>query len=112
MLAGVAAAFAGLTGLAVGFVRLAFLVLTLFGGFGILLYAVAWALLPSNDETQSPVERWLENLGTPGTRTAAILIGIAVLILLAPFAPFAVVAAAALALIGIYLTRRSTSPKE
>ncbi len=105
VLAGVAAALARPTGIAVGFIRLAFLVLALVGGFGLLLYAVAWVLLPSSEETEAPAERWLSNLTTPGTRAGAVLIGVATLILLAPFAPFAVLAAGALLIAGIVLTR-------
>ncbi len=112
VLAGVAAAIAGRTGLAVGFVRLAFLVLALFGGFGVLLYAAGWTLLPSSDRAESPAQTWMRRLQTPGSRTGAVLIGIAVLIVLAPFAPFAAIAAAVLLVAGIYLTRSNSSSEE
>lgn len=111
-MAGVAAAIADLTGIAVGFVRLMFLVLTLFGGFGLLLYAIGWTLLPSSDAISSPAESWFANLRTPGRRLGAVLIGVAALVLLAPFAPFAVLAAAVLFAVGIYLTGSTRTPKE
>ncbi len=105
VLAGVAAALGDLTGIATGFIRLAFLALAFLGGFGLLLYVVAWILLPSSDSSESPAERWLHDLTTPGKRTGAVLIGVAALILLLPFAPFAVIAAGALLIAGIFLTR-------
>lgn len=112
VLAGVAAAIAERTRIAVGFVRLVFLVLALFGGFGVLLYAVAWALIPSSDRRESPAQSWMRRLQTPGSRTGAVLIGIAALIVVAPIAPFAVIAAAALLVAGIYLTRSKSSSEE
>ena len=109
VLAGVSAALGELTGIATGFIRLVFLVLALFGGFGVLLYAVGWVLLPSSDAAQSPAEQWMSNLTTPGKRTGAVLIGIAALILLAPFAPFAVIVAAALLVAGLIFTRNKNN---
>jgi phage shock protein PspC (stress-responsive transcriptional regulator) len=107
VLAGVAAAIATATGIATGFVRLAFLALTFLGGFGVLLYAVMWVLLPSDDADASPAEHWLANLRTPGRRTGAVLIGAAALVVLLPFAPLAVIAAGALLIVGLYLTRNN-----
>jgi phage shock protein PspC (stress-responsive transcriptional regulator) len=96
VLGGVAAAVAGQTGASVGLIRLGFVVAALFGGFGIVLYLAAWALLPSDDEETTPAERWLHNLTTPGKRLGAFLIGIAGLIVLAGAAPATVLAAAVL----------------
>ena len=96
VLGGVAAAVAGHTGSSVGLVRLGFLVTALFGGFGIVLYLAAWALLPSDDEDTSPAERWLHNLTTPGKRLGAFLIGVAGLIVLAGAAPATILAAVVL----------------
>ena len=108
VLAGVAAAIADATGIATGFVRLAFLALTFLGGFGALLYAVMWVLLPSDEADASPAEQWFTNLRTPEKRTGAVLIGAAALLLLLPFAPFAVIAAGVLLIAGMYLTRNNS----
>lgn len=85
VLGGVAAAIADATGIAVGVVRLAFILSVLFGGLGIVLYASAWALIPSQGDDHSAAERWLVGLTTPGHRIGAALIGAAVLIVLLPF---------------------------
>jgi phage shock protein PspC (stress-responsive transcriptional regulator) len=40
-------------------VRLAFAVLTVFGGFGVLLYLIAWVILPEEDQDTSIAESWV-----------------------------------------------------
>ena len=50
MVAGVCAGLAGYFKVDVNLVRLAFGVLTVFYGLGILLYLIAWVLLPEEDE--------------------------------------------------------------
>ena len=105
VLAGVAAGLGDRLGISIGVLRIGFLVATLFGGFGIVAYAAAWALMPASDEVTSPGERWLHDLQTPGRRTAAVLIGLAGLIVLIPFAPVALLVAAAV-VVGALLTRR------
>ncbi|MEA2002992.1 MAG: PspC domain-containing protein, partial [Actinomycetota bacterium] len=47
VLGGVAAAIARHTGASVGLIRMAFVIAALLGGFGIVLYAAAWALVPA-----------------------------------------------------------------
>lgn len=96
ILGGVAAGLSRHTGASVGIIRLGFLVAALFGGFGIILYAAAWALLPGEGESVTPGERWLSNLTTPGKRAGAFLIGLAALIVLAGAAPFSILAAVVL----------------
>ncbi len=96
VLGGVASAIANHTGASVGLVRLGFLVTALFGGFGVVLYAAAWALTPSAGEPKSPAESWLGNLTTPGKRLSAFLIGMAAVIVLAGAAPATIFAAIAL----------------
>jgi phage shock protein PspC (stress-responsive transcriptional regulator) len=85
VLAGVATALADATGISVAVVRLAFIVGLLFGGLGLVLYAAGWALIPPEGAQRSAAERWLGDLTTPGRRIGAALIGVAVLIVLAPF---------------------------
>jgi phage shock protein PspC (stress-responsive transcriptional regulator) len=46
MIAGVCGGFAEYTGIDVNIIRLATVALALFGGGGLLLYIVAWALVP------------------------------------------------------------------
>jgi phage shock protein PspC (stress-responsive transcriptional regulator) len=96
VLGGVATAVAEQTGTSVGLIRLGFLVTALLGGFGIVLYCAAWALLPGEFEAESPAEHWLHNLTTPGKRLGSFLIGLAGLVILAGTAPASIAAAAAL----------------
>lgn len=84
--------------MSVGLIRLGFLVAAVFGGFGLVLYGAAWSLLPGEGEQDTPAERWFQNLTTPDRRLGAILIGAAVLMLLATTDRIAL--AAGVALIG------------
>ena len=96
VLGGVAAGIADHTGASTALVRLGFLVAALFGGFGIVLYLAAWALLPEAGAEDSAAERWLRNLTTPGKRAGAFLVGIAGLVILVGAAPATIAAAIAL----------------
>lgn len=40
-------------------VRLAFAVATIFGGLGILIYLIAWVILPEEDQDTSIAESWV-----------------------------------------------------
>jgi phage shock protein PspC (stress-responsive transcriptional regulator) len=111
VLGGVAAGIAEHTGSSVGLVRLGFLVAALFGGFGIVLYLAAWALLPAAGAGSSPAEGWLKNLTTPGKRFGAFLIGVAGLVILIGAAPATIAAAVAL-LAGAALLATSDGPTE
>ena len=57
MLAGVCVGLGRYFGIDPTMVRLAFAVASLFGGFGALVYLVAWAVVPEEGETESIVER-------------------------------------------------------
>ena len=59
MVAGVASGLAAYFGVDVNLVRLAFGVFTVFYGLGILLYLVAWAILPDEDDDASIVESFI-----------------------------------------------------
>ncbi len=96
VLGGVAVAISQRTGASVALVRLGFLIAALFGGLGVILYAAAWALIPGESDLESPAERWLANLTTPGRRVGAFLIGIAGMIVLVAAAPATLVAAVVL----------------
>jgi phage shock protein PspC (stress-responsive transcriptional regulator) len=101
VLGGVAVGIAEQTGLSVGLIRLGFLFAALFGGFGLVLYAAAWSLLPGEGEQDTPAERWFQRLTTHDSRLGAVLIGAAVLVLLATADRMAL--AAGVALIGAAL---------
>ncbi|MDF2968142.1 MAG: PspC protein [Nocardioidaceae bacterium] len=59
LLGGVCGGFADYVGADVGLVRLLMVVLTLFGGTGVALYAAAWLLVPVHGSSRSPAERLL-----------------------------------------------------
>ena len=59
VVAGVCAGLADYFGVDVTLVRLAFAVLSVFGGAGVLFYLVAWAIIPEEDETASIVENMI-----------------------------------------------------
>ena len=109
VLGGVAAAVARHTGASVGLIRMAFVVAALFGGFGIVLYIAAWALIPAEGEGSSAAERWLKNLTTPGKRVGAFLIGLAALIILTGAAPVTILAAATLLAAAALLSTKSAN---
>lgn len=109
VLGGVAAGIASHTESSVGLVRLGFLVTALFGGFGIVLYLAAWALMAEAGGESSPAERWLGNLTTPGKRAGAFLIGMAGLIILVGAAPATIAAAVALLAGAALLTNTGAS---
>ena len=56
IVAGVCAGLADYFGVNVTLIRLAFAVLTIFGGFGALLYVAAWAVVPEEGDKESIVE--------------------------------------------------------
>lgn len=59
IVAGVCTGLARYFGVDVNLVRLAFGVLTVFYGLGILLYVVAWAILPEEGEDDSILESFV-----------------------------------------------------
>ncbi len=82
VLAGVASGLAEHWGVGPGWIRVAFLVTSIFGGFGLLLYLGLWIILPSDDGTESVLEsavrkaREGESWIGIGLITVAIVIGI------------------------------------
>jgi phage shock protein PspC (stress-responsive transcriptional regulator) len=59
MVAGVASGLAAYFGVDVNLVRLAFGVFSIFYGLGVLLYLIAWAILPEEGEGKSIVEDFI-----------------------------------------------------
>ncbi len=78
MLAGVAKGIADNFGISEWIPRLVFVITTFMGGLGIALYAAGWAFIRSEDETESPAERFFS--GASGARS---WIGIAFIVLAA-----------------------------
>jgi phage shock protein PspC (stress-responsive transcriptional regulator) len=78
--------------------RVIMVVLTIFGGIGVLLYLLGWLLLPADGDTATPTEA-LAGRGRSGTSaTMTIIVGIVALLLFgaaisAPFRPGLLVAA-------------------
>jgi len=104
--AGVAAGVARRIDLAPWLVRLAFIIASLFGGIGLLLYVAGWVLIPADGEDDALLERWIRD----GDRTnwaGVVLIGIAAVTLLGSvrFLDGEVVFAVALLVVGILLYR-------
>lgn len=64
MFAGVSVALANRFDIPVLLVRALFVILTLGGGMGIVLYFTGWFLIPSEGETESPAERFFSGLKT------------------------------------------------
>jgi phage shock protein C len=56
VVAGVCAGLAAYFGVDANLIRLAFAVLTIFGGTGVLVYLIAWAVIPEEGEGASIVE--------------------------------------------------------
>lgn len=112
VLAGVAAGIAQRAGISVGLVRLGFIVAAFFGGFGVLLYLAAWALMPEEGVEEAPAERWFASLNDPDRRTGAILIGIAGAIVIVSLAPITAVAVVALVIGSAVLAGERTSERQ
>ena len=60
VLGGVAGGLADFLDIDVSLVRLAFVLTTLWGGFGLIVYAVLWAVLPEGDRAEDILARRVE----------------------------------------------------
>lgn len=105
VLAGVAKGVADNFGISDWIPRIFFVVTAFMGGFGIVLYAAGWAFIRSEDETQSPAEKFFR--GASGARSwiGVALIALAAVIVLDNFTILSgdVVWAAALLVVGLLL---------
>jgi phage shock protein C len=81
VLAGVAGGVADALGVDVAVIRIAFAVLTLLGGSGILLYLLGWALLPEEGDTDSAAERAMRRVSRMSTGAQIALAAVAVLVI-------------------------------
>ena len=62
LVAGVCVGLAGYFGVDVNLVRLGFGIFTVFWGFGLVLYLLAWVLLPEEGESSSILESFVGRL--------------------------------------------------
>lgn len=108
LVAGVASGLAEYAGMPVAFVRIAALVLTIFGGVGIPLYIAGWLLIPEQDASHSLAERFMEGLDTTEKQIGAGLIGLALVILVTGTISPGLVAVAVLAAVGFGMIHTST----
>jgi len=104
--AGVASGIGARLEIAPWIVRLAFIVTTLFGGLGLLLYVAGWVLIPAEGESEPLLERWLHS-GDKTNWTGVVLIGVGAVILLGSvrFLDGEVVFAVGLMVAGVLLYR-------
>jgi len=76
--AGVAGGLGAYLGIDPVILRILFVVLAIFGGSGLLLYLVAWLLIPEEGAESSEVQRFVDRNGT----AALVILGIVVAVLL------------------------------
>jgi phage shock protein PspC (stress-responsive transcriptional regulator) len=107
VVAGVASGFARHLGIDVAWVRIAFVILTFFGGAGILAYLVAWIAIPEEGETESVLTTRTRRNPRLGSWIGLGLIAIAVMILVGNtgLVDGDIVFAAGLILVGVLLYR-------
>lgn len=80
IIAGVASGLADYWGVSVGLVRFATIVLSVFGGLGMLLYLAGWLLIPNDDGTESIGEEAVRKARSGESWIGIVLIGLAALI--------------------------------
>ena len=80
VLGGVAAGFARWLGIDPVIVRVVLVVLAVFGGSGLLLYAVGWLFIPDEHEPKSEAEKLIDRTREPNSTGRTILIVAAVIV--------------------------------
>ena len=105
MLAGVAKGVASNFGISDWIPRVFFVVTAFFGGFGVVLYAAGWAFIRSEDESESPAERFFSGASSSRSWIGIALIVLAGVIVLSNFTFLAgeVIWAAVFLVIGLLL---------
>jgi phage shock protein PspC (stress-responsive transcriptional regulator) len=111
VVAGVAAGIAAYLGIEPWVVRIGFIVLIPFGGFGVLAYVLAWLLIPAAGSDQSIAADVLRRPPS-GLRTylGVALILLAVAILASAFSEPGLIWAIALIAFGVFLFRQDPEP--
>ena len=84
VIAGVAGGFARWVGIDPVIVRVVLVVLAVFGGSGLLLYAIGWLFIPMEGASASAADDFLRDSRQPGStaRTVLIIIGVVVAVIL------------------------------
>jgi phage shock protein PspC (stress-responsive transcriptional regulator) len=106
MIAGVASGIAAYFGIEPLLVRIAFVVLTAFGGLGALLYVLGWLLIPPAGASESIGLAAARRPAGLSTYVGLVLVIVAVGIIASSFSDPAVVWAVALIAFGIFLFQR------
>ncbi|MDR9450985.1 MAG: PspC domain-containing protein [Acidimicrobiia bacterium] len=111
ILGGVANGLAGYFGMETWLIRLAFVILSFFGGLGVVLYLAGWLLIPADGVDESIGERWLEE-AKAGSKLGIFLIAIALIVLLISLdiSGNGFAWAVALLVLGVLLYRGETPP--
>ncbi|MEA3502986.1 MAG: PspC domain-containing protein [Actinomycetota bacterium] len=108
-IAGVAAGLGQRFDISPTWFRVAFILMTVFGGIGLLLYAIGWLLIPEEGSDEPIVAQWLSDFDTSNTGmvVGVVLIGIAAIILASSFHLISgrFVFAAILLVVGVLLYR-------
>ena len=107
--AGVAAGLGQRFDLSPTWFRVAFVLMTIFGGIGLLLYALGWLLIPEEGSDDPIITQWLSGFDTSNTGmvVGVILVGVAAVILASSFHLISgkFVFAAVLLVVGVLLYR-------
>ncbi|MCJ7780272.1 MAG: PspC domain-containing protein [Acidimicrobiia bacterium] len=107
--AGVAAGLGERFDLNPAWFRVAFVVMTVFGGIGLLLYALGWLLIPEEGSDDPILTQWLSGFDTSNTGmvVGVVLVGVAAVILASSFQLISgkFVFAAILLVVGVLLYR-------
>lgn len=105
MLAGVSQGLANRYGVHVWLIRALFIVTAFAGGLGVALYVAGWALVRSEEESETPAERFFAGANSKGSWLGIVLITLAALIVLGNFSFFSgeVLVAVALLAIGVLM---------
>lgn len=82
IIAGVATGVAQRLGMPTWVVRLAFVITAFFGGLGIALYLAGWALIRSENEADTPAERFFAGSTSPMSWLGVVVIVVGALIIL------------------------------
>ncbi len=89
--------------------RVAFVLMTVFGGIGLLLYALGWLLIPEEGSDDPVITQWLSGFDTSNTGmvVGVVLVGVAAIILASSFHLISgkFVFAAILLVVGVLLYR-------
>ncbi|HSJ70363.1 MAG TPA: PspC domain-containing protein, partial [Acidimicrobiia bacterium] len=96
--------------------RFAFLILTFFGGLGLVVYLAAWLVIPDEGQEDPIISNWLGHvdMSDAGTIFGLVLVGAAAVIVLTQFADISgtLVVAAILFVVGLLLYRGELTSKQ